>query len=215
METKSRDFIGLGLLMNLVLAVSVIVLIAKAFDGSQPTVRAVEPAPVAVAAPTNAAVAALAATATSTGVAPTATVAPTIPPPTPTAPPVTPTMADVVSDTGNTDSGVAPEASDAVVAIVTKGTCNACHTIPGVPGAVGIVGPNLANIGNDAANRIPGYSAEQYLHESIVEPNAFVAPQCPFGACVPGSMPTTLAQTLTPEEITTMVNYLLTLRSGQ
>lgn len=113
------------------------------------------------------------------------------------------------------DASTAPVASDAVVAIVTKGTCNACHTIAGVPGAVGVIGPNLSNIGTDAATRIPGYSAEQYIHESIVNPNAFIAPKCPFGSCTPGAMPATLAQTLTPEEIQTMVDYLLTLHSPQ
>lgn len=104
---------------------------------------------------------------------------------------------------------------EAVTAVVVKGTCNACHVIPGIAGAVGIVGPNLAAIGVDGAARIAGYTAAEYIHESIVDPNAFVAPECPFGACVAGSMPATLAQTLSEEEITLVVNYLLTLQGGQ
>jgi cytochrome c peroxidase len=106
-------------------------------------------------------------------------------------------------------------ASKAVVAVVNKGTCNACHVIPGVPGAVGIVGPDLSNISAEAGERILGYTAEQYIRESIINPNVFTAPKCPFGlACVPGAMPANLAQTLSEDEINTIVNYLLTLTSG-
>jgi hypothetical protein len=89
----------------------------------------------------------------------------------------------------------------------------ACHTISGVPGAVGKVGPNLSNIGNDAATRIKDYTAEQYIRESLLKPNAFIAPKCPFGSCVPGAMPANLEQTLTPAELDTIVEYLLGLRS--
>ncbi len=121
----------------------------------------------------------------------------------------------VVTDTAASGTDTAALDIEAVTAVVMKGTCNACHTIPGIEGAVGIVGPNLAAIGAAAADRIAGYTAEQYIHESIVDPNAFIAPQCPFGACVPGSMPATLVQTLSEAEISLVVDYLLTLRGGQ
>ncbi len=127
---------------------------------------------------------------------------------------VTGSVAGTAAETGAPAAGAAPQASDAVVAVVAKGTCNACHVIPGVPGAVGVVGPDLSNIGTAAAEREPGVSAEDYLHESIMDPNAFIAPECPFGACVPGAMPATLATTLTPEEINTVIQYLLTLHGG-
>lgn len=100
----------------------------------------------------------------------------------------------------------------AVTAIVTKGTCGACHTIPGIEIAVGQIGPNLATIGTDAATRIEGVTAEAYLRESILNPNAFIAPQCPTGACLPNLMLPNLADLLTPAEIDTIVNYLLTLK---
>lgn len=106
-----------------------------------------------------------------------------------------------------------PVASDAVVAAITKGTCVACHMIPGVPNAFGQVGPNLAGIGVDGATRIPGYSAEQYIHESIVNPNAFIAPKCPFGSCVPGAMLANIDQILSADEIQSIVDYLLTLKT--
>lgn len=95
--------------------------------------------------------------------------------------------------------------------IIAKGTCGACHTIPGIDGAIGAVGPNLATIGADAATRIDGYSAQEYLHESIVDPNAFVAPECPAGPCVAGIMLPNLADLLTAGEIDLVVGYLSTL----
>ena len=47
----------------------------------------------------------------------------------------------------------------------------ACHTIEGT--AQGILGPDQTYVGTWAANRIPGYTAEQYIRESIVEPCAY------------------------------------------
>ena len=102
----------------------------------------------------------------------------------------------------------------AVAAAVTKGGCAACHVMPGVPNAVGVVGPDMSNIGNEASTRVPGQSAEEYLHESIVNPNAHTAPDCPFGPCVAGAMPANMTQLLTPEEIDLLVDYLLTQTGG-
>lgn len=215
MRRFSQDFTGLGLLINLLVLIGFVVLVAKAFTpGAKTPPRAVANAaelPAATAVPDAA---------TPTAVPPTAA-------PTATALPPAAAAADsavvteTVATTTTTESVAAPASDtaaatvdvEAVTAIVTKGTCNACHTIPGIAGAVGIVGPHLGNIGAEASTRIPGYTAEQYLHESIVDPNAFVAPKCPFGSCTPGSMPNTLAQTLTPEEIQTLINYMLTLQT--
>lgn len=122
------------------------------------------------------------------------------------------TATDTVTATSavTTTTG-APPAPAEVAAIVTKGTCFACHVIPGIPTAVGQVGPNLSNIGVDAATRIPNYTAEQYIRESLLNPNAFLAPECPTGPCLPNLMVQNLGDTLTPEEIDTLVAYLVTL----
>lgn len=109
------------------------------------------------------------------------------------------------------DTEQEPVDIEAVAAIVTKGTCGACHVIPGIDGAGGMVGPDLTNIGTAAETRIEGYSAEEYLLESIVDPNAFIAPECPAGDCLPGLMLPNLADLLTTEEIDTLVGYLVTL----
>ncbi len=51
-------------------------------------------------------------------------------------------------------------------------------------------------------------TAEEYIHESILDPNLFVAPTCPTGACAPNVMPATLKDTLTTDEINSIVTYL-------
>lgn len=210
MRRFSQDFTGLGLLINLLVLIGFALLVAKAFTPGAKT-----PAP-AVA---NAAVLPTATpvpdAATPTAVPPTVAPTATALPPAADRAVVTETVTSTTTTAAApvTDAAAAPIDVEAVTAIVTKGTCNACHTIPGIAGAVGIVGPNLSNIGAEASTRIPGYTAEQYLHESLVDPNAFIAPKCPFGSCTPGSMPNTLVQTLTPEEIQTMINYLLTLQT--
>ena len=96
----------------------------------------------------------------------------------------------------------------AVTAAINAGGCVACHTIPNIPGAIGQVGPNLSNIGVDAGGRIEGYTAEAYIHESLVSPNAFTAPECPTGPCPFGAMPNLL---LSDAQIETIVSYLTTL----
>lgn len=100
---------------------------------------------------------------------------------------------------------------DAALAAIDEGGCAACHTIPNVPNAIGQVGPDLSKIGVEGATRIEGYGAEAYIRESLLEPNAFIAPECPFGPCTPGTMP---SLQLDEAEIETIVNYLATLGRG-
>lgn len=54
---------------------------------------------------------------------------------------------------------------------VGGGGCSACHAIEGV--AQGVLGPDLNGTASIGANRIPGYTAEQYLRESIVDSCAY------------------------------------------
>lgn len=51
--------------------------------------------------------------------------------------------------------------------------CTSCHALQ--PGGFSL-GPVLAGIAARAGQRVPGLSAEAYLHQSIIEPEAFVAP---------------------------------------
>ena len=52
-------------------------------------------------------------------------------------------------------------------------------------------------------------TAEEYIHQSIVEPNAYLAPECPNTSCLPGIMPQNFATRLSAEQIDTMVAFLL------
>ena len=50
--------------------------------------------------------------------------------------------------------------------------CAGCHVIEGI--SVGAVGPNLTSIGEIAADRVDGYTAEEYIRQSIVNPSAYL-----------------------------------------
>lgn len=92
---------------------------------------------------------------------------------------------------------------------IQKG-CGACHAIEGMEGAVGNVGPDLSDIGTVAATRVPGQSAEDYIRESIVDPNAFIVPDCPTGPCdIPTLMPLDISGTMEEAEYDELVQFLL------
>ncbi len=94
--------------------------------------------------------------------------------------------------------------------------CGSCHAIEGNSAAVGIVGPNLTNIAVDGATRIDGYSAEQYILESIVDPAAFISPECPNGPCTePTQMPLDFGQRLSEEQLSDLLAYMLSLGAPQ
>jgi len=68
---------------------------------------------------------------------------------------------------------VAKVAANAAEAFV-KFECGTCHVHPLIEEG-GDMGPDLAAIGPAAGQRKPGLSAEQFLMESIVKPNAVIA----------------------------------------
>ncbi len=99
-----------------------------------------------------------------------------------------------------------------------KGGCGACHVIPGVPNATGTIGPDLSQIGKMAEEIIkdPNYkgkakTAEEYIRESILEPDAYVVPDCPGGPCQAGLMPK-VGDMFSEAEIEGMVKYLAALK---
>lgn len=82
-----------------------------------------------------------------------------------------------------------------------EAACLTCHAV----GREGLRAPDLAGVGARAAERVPGSTAEAYLHESLVDPCAFVVEGFD---CI---MPQTLQQTLGPAKITALVAYLQSL----
>lgn len=99
-----------------------------------------------------------------------------------------------------------PNRGKQIIEQVAQPPCGTCHTIPGIPGAVGTVGPDLAGVATRASQRVPGESAEQYLRESLVNPNAYVVPGFPS----PSPMPS--YEALGSQQINDVVAFLLTLR---
>lgn len=91
--------------------------------------------------------------------------------------------------------------------------CAGCHGDPTRPGS-NPVGPWLGNIGNDAATRVEGASAAQYIYQSILDPNAFIAPTCandqPCGS--PSGMPATFGSSMSQQDMADIIAYYLTLK---
>ena len=103
--------------------------------------------------------------------------------------------------------GAAPEEGESPVAagreIFISSGCNACHTLDDAD-ATAEVGPDLNELAALAEDRDPKLSAEEYVKESIVDPPASVVKGY-SGDTMPGNF----ADQLTPEEIDTLVKYLL------
>ena len=87
-----------------------------------------------------------------------------------------------------------------------KGTCLTCHTIQGT--AEGLLGPELTFIGADAATRREGYTAREYITESILDSEAFIAQG--VERAKEGLMTTILIQglNLTDDEVKALVEFL-------
>ncbi|MCS6844586.1 MAG: cytochrome b N-terminal domain-containing protein [Caldilineales bacterium] len=100
-----------------------------------------------------------------------------------------------------------PEAGRRLFMGTTLGTstgCVICHSLE--PGRK-LVGPSLAGVATRAETAVPGLTAEEYLRQSIVEPNAHVVEGYP-----PNQMPPTFAETLTEQQISDLVAFLMTLK---
>jgi cytochrome c2 len=114
-------------------------------------------------------------------------------------------MASLVAcggDGGTGGEGSAGEATagETVYSQVASPACNTCHSLePDVT----LVGPSLANIGSEAGSRVSGVSAEEYLRQSVVEPDAHVVE-----GFAPGIMPGTYGTQLSEQQINDLVAYL-------
>ncbi len=82
--------------------------------------------------------------------------------------------------------------------------CNTCHSLD--EGVV-LVGPSHAGMGTRAETAVPGQSAEDYLRESITNPNAHVTEGYAQGVMYPN-----YGTDLTEQEINDLVAFLLSLQ---
>lgn len=86
-----------------------------------------------------------------------------------------------------------------------RATCLMCHSLGEDPKARC---PNQEGLGERAATRKAGYSAGQYLIESVYNPNAFIVPGYPKNQMTPVNKPPI---TLSHDEILAVVSFLNTL----
>lgn len=82
--------------------------------------------------------------------------------------------------------------------------CITCHSLE--PDVV-IVGPSQAGLATRAATRVQGQTAEEYIRNSIMDPNAYVV-----DGFTPGVMYQHYATDLTPDQINDIIAYALTLK---
>lgn len=94
--------------------------------------------------------------------------------------------------------------------------CSTCHQLKA---GVDQPGPSLAGLAQRAQKRIkdPAYKgkakdAKAYIRESILDPNAYVVPGPTYAAGGKSLMPATYGQTLKPEQVNQLVDYLMTLK---
>jgi len=114
---------------------------------------------------------------------------------------------------GETNSGTGGEAgnvergeklfSQTVIGSHAAPGCRTCHSLEE---GITIVGPSMAGIASRAGQEVSGQSAEEYLHQSIVEPDAHVVEGFPAGV-----MYQKYEEDLSAQEIDDLVAYLLTL----
>ncbi|UCC86137.1 MAG: c-type cytochrome [Anaerolineales bacterium] len=99
----------------------------------------------------------------------------------------------------------AEEAADPVARgqqVYVRGGCAGCHAIQGI--SAGVVGPNLTQIGQVAATRQDGVSAEDYIRESVVNPGAYVVE-----GYQPNIMPQNYGEQFSNQELDDLVAFLL------
>jgi len=82
--------------------------------------------------------------------------------------------------------------------------CITCHSLEE---GMTIVGPSHAGLGARAGTVVPGQSAEDYLRESIIDPDAHITE-----GFAPGTMYSNYGNELSTEEIAALVAYMLTLK---
>ena len=100
------------------------------------------------------------------------------------------------------DAAASTSGRDGLDLFMRKG-CASCHNGPQTTARVAVA-PSLTDVAEWAGDRKPGFSAAQYVHESIINPPAFISPG--FVQTGPVAMP---SLNLTEAEVDALVTYLL------
>lgn len=93
----------------------------------------------------------------------------------------------------------AVEEVDGRTVFLTKG-CTGCHSIAGVS-ETGTVAPDLTHLADRAGERVVGLTAEEYVRQSVLEPQAYIVKG--YGEFMP-TLP------LDTAELDVLVEFLLT-----
>jgi len=108
---------------------------------------------------------------------------------------------------GGSDSEQAAEAGKSLFEQTTIGTTAGCKTCHSLEAGTVIVGPSLAGIATRAATTVPDLSAEEYLRQSILEPDTYLVKEYPASI-----MPNVWAKQLSEEQVDQLIAYLLTIK---
>ena len=116
----------------------------------------------------------------------------------------------LVSDTE--DFAAEPGDPENGAALYVSYGCSGCHGTVDEAGS-NQSGPWLGDIAEIGATRVEGQTAAQYVYISILDPNAFIAPDCPNGPCItPSAMLKDFGSrmsTNTPQDMADLLAYLL------
>ncbi len=85
---------------------------------------------------------------------------------------------------------------------VFETTCTSCHRLSDL----GDTGPGFEGIADRAATRVSGLSAEEYIRQSIADPEAYIVEGDWLGVV----MPTTYAELYSEQDIADLIAFLLT-----
>jgi hypothetical protein len=125
------------------------------------------------------------------------------PPPTETSLPPTETP-DPPTDTPPPPTAALSPAEQGALSFVSR-ECDNCHTLDGTVALGYNQGPSLQGIGAIAKDRVPGLSVEEYLRQSIIDPNAYITEG--FSKDI---MIGIYGNVLSDEEIDAIIAFLLT-----
>jgi mono/diheme cytochrome c family protein len=107
---------------------------------------------------------------------------------------------------GDDAGGADAEAGKKLFASAVIGTQAGCITCHSLTPDETIVGPSMAGIASRAGSTVSGLSAEEYMRESILTPDAHLVETFPAG-----TMPQVWGDELSAEQLDQIVAYLLTL----
>lgn len=88
--------------------------------------------------------------------------------------------------------------------------CAACHGNIDEAGS-NAVGPWVGTWQAEAGNKIEGYTAADYVYESILLPSAYIAQNCPTGPCngPPSGMPDNFGARMSNQDLADVMAYVL------